>query len=101
MNVAHAILPLHAGAMSAMDMLVGLGPVLLGGLLIGIFILMLSVDLSRGSKYHSGYRDERPTGARLLFSGKYYELEELLQHNYDESTRTAAASSGSDQADGR
>lgn len=74
------ILPLHGGAMGALDMLIGLGPVILGGVLIGAFVVLLATDRSQAAR--SGYRDERPTGARLLFSGKYYELEELLRHEW-------------------
>lgn len=83
-------LPMHGGGTGSMDMLIGLGPVILGALLIGIFVLMLSIDMSGTSKqrYHSGYRDERPTGARLLFSGKYFELEELIRRDAEEPVRT-------------
>ena len=74
-------LPLHAGATGAVDMLVGLGPVILGAVLIGAFVVLLAGDRSKAAR--SGYRDERPTGARLLFSGKYYELVELLRHEWE------------------
>lgn len=95
-------LPMHGGGMGSMDMLIGLGPVILGGLLIGIFVLMLSIDMSGTAKrrYHSGYRDERPTGARLLFSGKYYELEELLKRDAEEPVRNHETVPA-DQGDGR
>lgn len=96
------ILPMHGGGTGSMDMLIGLGPVILGGLLIGIFVLMLSIDMSGTSKrrYQSGYRDERPTGARLLFSGKYFELEELLKRDSEEPTRTRETVPA-DQVDGK
>jgi len=81
------LLPLHAGATGALDMLVGLGPVILGGVLIGAFVVLLAADRSQAAR--SGYRDERPTGARLLFSGKYYELEELLRHEWEGNERPA------------
>lgn len=68
----------HGGATGAVDMLVGLGPVILGAALIGAFVILLAWDRSSAAK--SGYRDERPTSARLLFSGTYYQLEELLKH---------------------
>jgi len=79
------LLPLHGGATGAVDMLVGLGPVILGAVLIGAFVVLLASDRSRAAQ--SGYRDERPTGARLLFSGKYYELEELLRHEWEGTER--------------
>ena len=76
MPFAH-IIAFHGGATGAVDMLVGLGPVILGAVLIGAFIVLLSFDRSAAAR--SGYRDERPTSARLLFSGAYYHLEELLR----------------------
>jgi hypothetical protein len=76
MPFAHTI-ALHGGATGAVDMLVGLGPVILGAVLIGAFVVLLTFDRSAAAR--SGYRDERPTSARLLFSGAYYQLEELLR----------------------
>ena len=76
MPIAH-IIALHGGASGAVDMLVGLGPVILGAVLIGAFVVLLTFDRSAAAR--SGYRDERPTSARLLFSGAYYHLEELLR----------------------
>jgi len=86
------VISAHGGAMSTADMLVGLGPVILGGVLIGVFILLLSTDRSPAAK--SGWRDETPTSARLLFSGTYYELEELLGHEYDASGRRESTGVG-------
>jgi len=79
MDSDHLILA-HGAAGSTIDMLVGLGPVILGAVLIGAFILLLSTD--RANAVRSGYRDETPTSARLLFSGTYYHLEEMLQHDH-------------------
>jgi hypothetical protein len=76
MPFAH-IVAFHGGATGAVDMLVGLGPVILGAVLIGAFVVLITFDRSAAAR--SGYRDERPTGARLLFSGAYYQLEELLR----------------------
>lgn len=75
MNSDRTILA-HGGATGSIDILVGLGPVLLGGALIVAFVLLLATDRSAAAR--SGYRDERPTSARLLFSGRYFQLEELL-----------------------
>lgn len=87
----------HGGASGAVDMLVGLGPVILGAVLIGAFVVLLSWD--RSSAARTGWRDERPTSARLLFSGRYYDLEELLKHDLQEPRRPARPESGqSDQA---
>ena len=83
------LLPLHGGATGAVDMLVGLGPVILGATLIGAFIVLLSFDRSASAR--SGYRDERPTSARLLFSGTYYRLSELLRETDDPSEASEAA----------
>lgn len=71
------LLPLHGGATGAVDMLAGLGPVILGAVLIGAFVVLLTFD--RSSAARSGHRDERPTSARLLFSGTYYQLAEMLR----------------------
>jgi hypothetical protein len=84
------ILPLHGGASGALDMLIGLGPVILGA-----FVVLLATDRSRAAQ--SGYRDERPTGARLLSSGKYFGLEELLGHEWD-GTGTSSTRPSSDSA---
>lgn len=75
MNADRTILA-HGGATGSIDILVGLGPIILGGVLIVAFVLLLATD--RSSAARSGYRDERPTSARLLFSGRYFQLEELL-----------------------
>ena len=87
MNPDHQILA-HGGAMNSVDMLVGLGPVLLGAVLIVSFVLLLSFD--RSDKSGTGIRDETPTSARLLFSGTYYHLEELLAQEALEPERVGA-----------
>jgi len=86
------IISAHGGAMSTADMLVGLGPVILGAVLIGIFILLLSTDRSPAAR--AGWRDETPTSARLLFSGTYYQLEELLKYDNEEPSATSPETSG-------
>ncbi|MEQ1899017.1 MAG: hypothetical protein ABL971_16750 [Vicinamibacterales bacterium] len=70
----------HGGGGGTMEMLAGLGPVILGAGLIITFCLLLGADRSRRNK--SGYRDMTPTSGRLLFSGAYFQLEEMLKHEY-------------------
>ncbi|MGL5825460.1 MAG: hypothetical protein ACRCYU_11705 [Nocardioides sp.] len=70
----------HGGANGTAEMLAGLGPVLLGVTLIVTFCLLLGADRTRRNK--SGYRDMTPTTGRLLFSGAYFRLEEMLKHDY-------------------
>jgi hypothetical protein len=80
----------HGGANSTAEMLAGLGPVLLGVTLIVTFCLLLGADRTRRNK--SGYRDMTPTTGRLLFSGAYFRLEEMLKHDYVDDRNLETAS---------
>jgi hypothetical protein len=80
---AEKVILAHGGSGSLLDTLVGVGPVMLGGLLILAFILLLAGDRRTRQRRRHGYRDERPTSARLLFSGTYYELDRLVESNYE------------------
>ncbi len=88
MNIDQQILA-HGGAMGTLDALVGLGPLILGGGMISAFILLLATG--RSSRYRSGYRDEAPTSGRLLFSGTYFHLEEMLKQDFVDDRPSAAA----------
>ena len=82
-------IPLHGGASGAVEMLVGIGPVLLGCVLIGFFIVLLTFDRRND---RGGWRDETPSAARLLFSGTYYDLEELLEGSGEDVERNTPES---------
>ncbi|MEI2809725.1 MAG: hypothetical protein V9F00_05845 [Nocardioides sp.] len=71
----------HGGSMGTGEMLAGLGPVILGALLIATFVLLLGAD-SRRRKNTYGYRDLTPTSGRLFFSGAYFKLEESLKADF-------------------
>jgi hypothetical protein len=74
---ADQVIRAHGGGGEGwVDALVGLGPVLLGVVLIGGFIALLATD--RSGARRRGYRDSRPAPGRLLFSGVYYQLEEAF-----------------------
>lgn len=79
----------HGGGGGTAEMLAGLGPVILGATLIITFILLLGADKTRRNR--SGYRDMTPTTGRLLFSGAYFRLEEMLKHEYVDDRNLAAA----------
>lgn len=83
------ILAHGGGGGGTMEILAGLGPVLLGAGLIITFCLLLGADKSRRNR--SGYRDMTPTTGRLLFSGAYFRLEEMLKHEYVDDRNLAAA----------
>lgn len=79
--MAQGIVLAHGGAnATTTEVLAGLGPIILGVTLIVTFCLLLGADRTRRNK--SGYRDMTPTTGRLLFSGAYFKLEEMLQHEY-------------------
>jgi hypothetical protein len=79
--MAQGIVLAHGGSMGGTaEMLAGLGPVILGVTLIITFCLLLGADRTRRNK--AGYRDMTPTSGRLLFSGAYFKLEEMLKHEY-------------------
>lgn len=79
----------HGGGGGTVEMLAGLGPVILGATLIITFVLLLGADKTRRNR--SGYRDMTPTTGRLLFSGAYFRLEEMLKHEYVDDRNLAAA----------
>jgi hypothetical protein len=72
----------HGAMTSNMDMVVALMPILLAGSMFIVFGLLLGLDSKR--RGNSGYVDMRPTASRLMFSGTYYELDQLAQFNWDE-----------------
>ncbi|MGL5809076.1 MAG: hypothetical protein ACRCYQ_03935 [Nocardioides sp.] len=83
----------HGGHNSTAELLAGLGPVILGAILITTFILLLGADKTRRNR--SGYRDMTPTSGRLLFSGAYFKLEEALKHDYVDDRDLASSKSAS------
>ena len=91
--MAHGIILAHGASGYTAEVLAGLGPVILGALLITTFILLLGADKTRRNK--SGYRDMTPTSGRLLFSGAYFKLEEMLKHEYVDDRNLAAAAAPS------
>lgn len=97
--MAQGIILAHGGSGSTAEMLAGLGPVLLGAILIITFVLLLGADKSRRNK--SGYRDMTPTSGRLLFSGAYFKLEEMLKHEYVDDRNLAAATASPTDAEPR
>ncbi|KWX04686.1 hypothetical protein C3Y87_12385 [Carbonactinospora thermoautotrophica] len=57
----------HGGGGGPSDVLAGIGPVLIGVVLIGYFVLLLASDRNRGRRE----LDDTPTAARQMFDGKY------------------------------
>jgi len=92
--MSQGIVLAHGGANSTAEMLAGLGPIILGVVLITTFILLLGADKTRRNR--SGYRDMTPTSGRLLFSGAYFKLEEMLKHEYVDDRNLASVSGESD-----
>ncbi len=86
---ARDIVLAHGGSMGMGEMLAGLGPVILGLILIGTFVLLLGAD-SRRRKNTYGYKDLTPTSGRLFFSGAYFKLEESLKADFVDNRNLAA-----------
>lgn len=86
---AQKVVLAHGAMTSALDMIVSLGPVLLGSILLFAFILLLAGDRRSRAKARArgGWRDERPTSARLFFSGAYFELDRLTDFDFDADAR--------------
>jgi hypothetical protein len=85
MESQHGVILAHGGMSGTADLFIGIAPVLIGCLLLGYFILLLAG--SKTSSAQSGERDHRPTPGRLMFSGAYYQLEEMLCHETKEPDR--------------
>ncbi len=57
----------HGGGGSTSDVLAGLGPVLIGVVLLGYLVLLLASERNRGPRE----LDDTPSAARQMFDGKY------------------------------
>lgn len=77
---AREIVLAHGASGGTGEMLAGLGPIILGMILIGTFVLLLGADSRRRNK--TGYRDLTPTSGRLMFSGTYFKLEDSLKAEF-------------------
>lgn len=70
----------HGGGGGSMaDMLLGIAPVLIGTVLIGLFVILLGFEMSR----NNGYRDNTPSPGRQMFDGDYDWSNLMLKNEVD------------------